>query len=97
MKKNFHVEIVELLQMSDLSEEDRTLWLALLDAQTDVVQAVFLSIFTEERDLLPNITKNLRLKMRAKNDPSQETAIFEQEKHIFEKIFEASSHNSEEK
>jgi hypothetical protein len=86
MKTVFHADIVEALDRSGIQVSDRELWLGLLEAQSETLQVVFLNIFYGHENLLPAMTENLRLKIKAQEDTSKVQSVFEQEKSIFEDL-----------
>lgn len=59
----YEKEIMQVSLSAGLTQEDVDLWLALLSQSGELAEMMFLKIFSEDRELLSDITKNIRFKL----------------------------------
>jgi hypothetical protein len=76
-----HIE--RIFENAGLSEEDRALWRSRLASSDERMRAVFVSIFSDDTELLEFFTEDLRDRVAAGRDPEKLAGVLEKEREYF--------------
>lgn len=76
-------QIQEIFERAGLSESDRELWLSRLSSVSERMKAVFVSIFSDDTELLRFFTGDLKNRIEAGDDQERLAKIIEDERGYF--------------
>jgi len=78
----YTVEVLDVLMKAGISSQDTEMWVELLVRSGETAEMLFLEMFSDDPELLKNITENLRLKVEASQGKTSIDAIVDQESEM---------------
>lgn len=85
-KELIQAEIELLLANSNLSQEDRVLWINVLNNSPEIVQIIFIGSVKTDPSILAFATENLKLKLKVYDGTGDIAAVAAQEKDALQTL-----------